>query len=195
MAMTSVKDLPVKLFKSREDWEAWLAKHFNSPAGLWVRLAKKSASLKTVSYQEALEVALCYGWIDGRVQKFDEESWVQKFTPRRAKSIWSKINRTRALVLIKDGRMRPAGLAAIQSARENGRWDTAYDSHRTATPPDDFRKALNKNPKARAFFKTLNSQNRYAVLFRIQTAGKVETRKKRIDKFVQMLAKHEKLYP
>jgi uncharacterized protein YdeI (YjbR/CyaY-like superfamily) len=195
MARTFIKELPVKLFKRREDWEAWLAKHFNSCAGLWVRFARKSASLKTVSYQEALEVALCYGWIDGQAQKFDEESWVQKFTPRRAKSIWSKINRTRALALIKDGRMRPAGLAAIQSARENGRWDAAYDSHRTAAPPDDFQKALDKNPKARAFFKTLNSQNRYSVLFRIQTAGKVETRKKRIDKFVQMLAKQEKLYP
>jgi uncharacterized protein YdeI (YjbR/CyaY-like superfamily) len=195
MAERSDTNLPVKLFKRREDWEAWLAKHFNSPTGIWLRLARKSASLRTLSYQEALEIALCYGWIDGQKHKFDEESWLQKFTPRGPKSIWSKINRARALELIENGRMRPAGLAAIQNARENGRWNAAYDSHSTAVPPDDFQTALNKNPKAGAFFKTLNSQNRYAFLFRIQTAGKVETRKKRIAMYVQMLAKHEKLYP
>jgi uncharacterized protein YdeI (YjbR/CyaY-like superfamily) len=191
----SEKDLPVKLFKDPKAWEAWLAKHFNSSTGLWLRLAKKGAGLQSVSYQEALEVALCYGWIDGQKKSFDEESWLQKFTPRGPKSIWSKINRAKALELIAKGRMRAAGLAAIEKARENGRWEAAYDSHRTAAPPGDFETALNKSPKARAFFAALNSQNRFAILFRIQTARKPETRRKRIDQFIGMLEKHEKLYP
>jgi uncharacterized protein YdeI (YjbR/CyaY-like superfamily) len=192
---TSNKSLPVMLFKHQKAWEVWLSKHLDSSGGVWLRLAKKSAELESVSYQEALEVALCHGWIDGQKQRFDEESWLQKFTPRGPKSIWSKINRAKALELIAQDRMRPAGLAAIERAKENGRWDAAYDSHRTAVPPADFQSALDRNPKAKAFFATLNSQNRYAVLFRIQTAKKAETRQKRIDQFVQMLGKHEKLYP
>ncbi len=182
------------LFKHQEAWEAWLSKHFDSSAGLWLRLARKSANLQSVSYQEALDVALCYGWIDGQKKGYDEESWLQKFTPRRPKSIWSKVNQVKALELIKQGRMQPAGLAAIESAKRDGRWDAAYDSHRTAVPSRDFQEALDKNPKAKAFFATLNSQNRYSILFRIQTAKKVETRQKRIRQFVQMLAKHQKLY-
>ena len=195
MAETPKTDLPVVLFKDQKAWEAWLRKHFASAAGVWLRVAKKSAQLQSVSYQEALEVALCYGWIDGQKKSFDEECWLQKFTPRGPKSIWSKINRAKALDLIEHGQMRPAGLAAIESAKKNGRWDAAYDSHRTAAPPSDFIIALNKDMKAKAFFATLNSQNRYAILFRIQTAKKVETRQKRINQFVEMLAKHEKLYP
>jgi len=188
-------NLSVMLFKHQKAWETWLSKHFDSSTGLWLRIAKKSAQLQSVTYQEALEVALCYGWIDGQKKTYDEGSWLQKFTPRGPKSIWSKINRTKVLELIRLGRMRPAGLAAIESAKENGRWDAAYDSHSTAVPPNDFQKELNKNQKAKAFFATLNSQNRYAILFRIQTAKKVETRQKRIEGFVQMLARHEKLYP
>jgi uncharacterized protein YdeI (YjbR/CyaY-like superfamily) len=148
-----------------------------------------------VSYQEALEVALCYGWIDGQKKSFDEESWLQKFTPRGPKSIWSKINRAKALELIEKGRMQAAGLAAIEKAKENGRWEAAYDSHRTAAPPGDFETALNNSHKAKSFCATLNSQNRFAILFRIQTAKKPETRQKRIDQFIRMLEKHEKLYP
>ena len=192
---TENKSLPVHLFKNAKAWETWLQKHLNSSTGLWIRIAKKSAKLQSVSYQEALEVALCYGWIDGQKRTYDEQSWLQKFTPRGPKSIWSKINRAKALELIRGGRMKSAGLGAIESAKNNGRWDTAYDSHGTAAPPSDFQTALNKNEKANAFFSTLNSQNRYAILFRIQTAKNFETRQKRIQKFVQMLAKHEKLYP
>jgi uncharacterized protein YdeI (YjbR/CyaY-like superfamily) len=191
----SEKDIPVRLFKTPKAWEAWLSKHFNASAGLWLRLAKRATDLQSVSYQEALEVALCYGWIDGQKKSFDEESWLQKFTPRGPKSIWSKINRAKALELIEKGRMRAAGLAAIEQSKENGRWEAAYDSHRTAAPPGDFKAALNKSLKASAFFATLNSQNRYAILFRIQTARKPETRRKRIDQFIRMLEKHEKLYP
>jgi len=181
-------------FKHQKAWETWLSKHFDSSTGLWLRIAKKSAELQSVTYQEAIEVALCYGWIDGQKKPYDERSWLQKFTPRGPKSIWSKINRAKGLELLRLGRMRPAGLAAIVSAKENGRWDAAYDSHSTAVPPSDFQTALNKSPKAKAFFATLNSQNKYSILFRIQTAKKVETRQKRIEKFVQMLAKYEKLY-
>jgi uncharacterized protein YdeI (YjbR/CyaY-like superfamily) len=188
-------NLTVKLFKNQKAWETWLDKHFGSSAGLWLRIAKKSSKLQSVTYQQALEVALCYGWIDGQKQAYDEESWLQKFTPRGPKSIWSKINRTKALELIKLGRMKSAGMAAIENAKNNGRWAVAYDSHSTALPPSDFLAALSKNPKAKAFFGTLNSQNRYAIIFRIQTVRKIETRQKRIQKFVQMLAKHETLYP
>ena len=188
-------DLPVRLFKHPKDWEAWLVKHFDSSAGLWLRLAKKSAKLQSVTYQEALEVALCYGWVDGQKKSYDEETWLQRFTPRGPKSIWSKINRAKALELIEGGHMQAAGFAAIERAKENGRWETAYDSHRTAVPPDDFQEALDKSIKAKSFFATLNSQNRYAILFRIQTAKKVETRQKRIAQFIDMLEKQEKLYP
>jgi uncharacterized protein YdeI (YjbR/CyaY-like superfamily) len=191
----AVADLPVKLFKDQKAWEAWLAGHFDSSAGLWLQLAKKSAGLQSVTYQEALEVALCYGWIDGQKKTYNQESWLQKFTPRGSKSIWSKINRTKALELIESGRMRAAGLAAVENAKENGRWEAAYDSHRTALPSADFQAALDKSPEAGAFLATLNSQNRYAILFRIQTAKKAETRRKRIDQFISMLEKHEKLYP
>ena len=185
----------IKLFKNQKAWEAWLKKNESASSGIWLRLGKKSASLKTVTYQEAVEVALCYGWIDGQSKAFDDESWLQRISPRGPKSIWSKINRSKALVLIKSGRMRPGGLAAIETAKKNGRWKGAYDSHRTATPPADLQKALNKNPGAKSFFTSLDSENRYAVLFRIQTAKKADTRKKKIEKLVEMLAKHEKLHP
>lgn len=183
------------LFKSQRAFEAWLAKHGESSPGIWLRVARKSAQLKSVSHPEALEVALCHGWIDGLRKSHDAESFLQKFTPRRPQSIWSKINRAKALELIEAGRMRPPGLAAIETARKDGRWDAAYDSYRTAEPPEDLESALDANPKAKAFFATLNSQNRYAILFRIQTAKKSETRKKRIDEFIAMLAKHSKLHP
>jgi uncharacterized protein YdeI (YjbR/CyaY-like superfamily) len=195
MTWESKEALPVKLFKTPKAWEVWLARHGTASGGLWLRLAKKAAKLQSVSYPEALEVALCYGWIDGQKKSFDEESWLQKFTPRGSKSIWSKVNRAKALELIEQGRMREAGLAAIESAKANGRWEAAYDSQSTVKPPDDLEVALDKSPAARAFFAALNSQNRYAILFRIQTAKKPETRQKRITQFVQMLEKHEKLYP
>ena len=188
-------DLPMMLFKHQHAWEAWLVKHGGSSTGIWLRFAKKSVTLRSVTYQEALDVALCHGWIDSQAKSYDEESWLQKFTPRGKRSIWSKSNRAKAMDLIENGRMQAAGRAAIERAKENGRWEAAYDSHRTAVPPADLTTALEKHPKANAFFATLNSQNRYAILFRIQTAKKDETRKKRIDQFIRMLEKHEKLHP
>lgn len=189
-----MSDLPVTLFKNQKAWETWLAKHFDSSAGVWLRIAKKDSAEKSVSYQEALDVALCYGWIDGQKQKYDEGSWLQKFTPRGPRSIWSKINRTKALALIDSGRMKPAGLAAIEKAKANGQWESAYDSHRTATVPDYFERELSRNPRAKKFFATLNSQNRYAILWRLQTAKKEETRQKRIEQFIEMLNKGETLH-
>jgi len=146
-------------------------------------------------YAEALEVALCYGWIDGQMKSDSATAWLQKFTPRGKKSTWSKINRQKALALIESGKMKPAGLAEVQRAREDGRWEQAYDSPKSATVPEDLQAALNANARAKAFFATLNGASRYAILFRVQTAKKAETRAKRIQHFIQMLEKHEKLHP
>jgi uncharacterized protein YdeI (YjbR/CyaY-like superfamily) len=193
-AKQSDKDYPVRLFKTQKDWDKFLSKQYDRLAGVWLRFAKKSSKLRSISYQDAVQIALCHGWIDGQVKSYDEDSWIQKFTPRRPKSIWSKINRAKAEELIKAGQMRPAGLAAIEQAKENGRWDSAYDSPKNATIPVDFQKALDKNTNARVFFATLNSQNQYAILFRIQTTRKTKTRLKRIDQFIAMLEQHEKLH-
>jgi len=160
-----------------------------------MRLAKKSSGAASVTYAEAIEVALCHGWIDGQKKPFDERYWLQRFTPRTRTSIWSKINREKALALIASGEMKPFGLEEIERARRDGRWEGAYDSARTAVPPEDFLAALDRNARAKAFFATLDGQNRYAVLFRIQTAKKAETRAKRIRTFVAMLAKRERLHP
>ncbi len=188
-------EFPVKLFKSQKDWAAWLDKNHAKSSGVWVKLARKDAQSKSVTYAEAVEVALCYGWIDGQGKGLDETAWLQKFTPRSPRSIWSKINRTRALELIKSGRMQPAGLAAIELAKKNGRWAAAYDSHSTATVPADLQAALDQNAKAKAFFAALDSANRYAILFRLQTAKKAETRARRLEQFVRMLENHEKIHP
>ena len=196
--MTSTPELlnnmPVKLFKSREDWQRWLDKNHAKSAGVWMQIAKNTGDLKSVSYAEALEIALCYGWIDGQKKSRDETSWLQKFTPRGSRSIWSKINKAKAEKLIKNGHMHPAGLAAIERAKKAGQWEAAYDSHSTATIPADFQAALDQNPKAKVFFATLDSNNRYAMLFRLQTAKKPETRTRRIAQFIGMLEKHEKIY-
>ena len=162
---------------------------------VWLRLAKKASGIPSVSYDEALEVALCYGWIDGQKRSESENCWLQKFAPRSKSSIWSKLNREKVLALIDAGRMKPAGLDEIERAKRNGRWDAAYDSPRRATVPHDFQAALDENPRAKASFAALDSRNRYAVLFRIQTAKKPETRAKRIQQFVQMVEKNEKLHP
>ncbi len=188
-------DLPVLPFAHQGDWIAWLDEHHATSSGVWLRIAKKASKQASVSYAEALEAALCYGWIDGQKKTYDESTWLQKFTPRGAKSLWSKINREKAEALIESGRMQPAGLAAVERARQDGRWDAAYDSHGSATVPSDFQDALDRSPEAKAFFATLNRQNRYAILFRIQTAKKAETRDKRIQQFIRMLELHEKLYP
>ena len=190
-----MNELPILLFETQDAWASWLEEHQAEAPGIWLRLAKKATGIASIDYSQALEVALCYGWIDGQKKGYDESSWLQKFTPRGAKSIWSKINREKAQQLIESGRMKPAGMAAIESAQRDGRWDAAYDSQRVAAVPDDLQVALDGNPAARAFFATLNSRNRYAILFRIQTAKKPETRARRIQEFIAMLERHEKLHP
>jgi uncharacterized protein YdeI (YjbR/CyaY-like superfamily) len=185
---------PVLHFETQPQWADWLAEHHASSPGVWLRLAKKAAALNSVSYAEALDISLCYGWIDGQKKGYDAESWLQKFTPRGPKSLWSKINREKIAALTAAGRMQPAGLLAVERAKQDGRWDAAYDSQRTATVPDDFQAELERNPAASAFFATLNSQNRYAILFRIQTAKTAATRAKRIEQFITMLESGEKIY-
>jgi uncharacterized protein YdeI (YjbR/CyaY-like superfamily) len=186
---------PVRLFKSKQDWVAWLEKNHRKSTGLWLRLAKKDSRLLSVSYKEALEVALCYGWIDGQKKPENDQTWLQRFVPRSSTSIWSKINREKALALIASGEMKAAGREAIENAKKNGRWDAAYDSPSGATVPSDFQAALDSNQRAAAFFKTLNGANRYAVLWRIQIVKKAETRARKIQQLVTMLEKEEKIHP
>jgi uncharacterized protein YdeI (YjbR/CyaY-like superfamily) len=186
---------PILVFRQKNDWVAWLDNNQVTSSGVWLRLAKKASGLKSVSYDEALNVALCYGWIDGQKKPDDEEYWLQAFTPRGKRSIWSKRNREKAMALIDSADMQPAGLAEVERAKEDGRWDAAYDSASRSTVPDDLEAALSKNKRAKSFFETLDSRNRYAILFRVQTAKKAETRTKRIQQFVEMLARNEKLYP
>jgi uncharacterized protein YdeI (YjbR/CyaY-like superfamily) len=181
-------------FSKQKTWADWLRKNHPKSSGVWLKLAKKNSGSPSVSYAEALEIALCYGWIDGQKKSYDESFWLQKFTPRGAKSIWSKINKAKAGELIKSGRMKPAGLKAVERAKQDGRWDAAYDSPSVSTVPPDFQARLNKSAKAKAFFATLNSANRYAILFRIQTAKKAETRARKIEQFIEMLERKEKLH-
>jgi uncharacterized protein YdeI (YjbR/CyaY-like superfamily) len=188
-------ELPILPFERQKDWAAWLDKNHAKVSGVWLKLAKKASGIKSVKYDEALEVALCYGWIDGQKKSYDETTWLQKFTPRGPKSIWSKINTEKALRLIEIGQMKPAGLKAVESARRDGRWDAAYASQSKAVVPDDLQVELDRNAKAKAFFAMLDSRNRYAILHRIHTAKKAETRAKRIEQFVLMLANNEKIYP
>jgi uncharacterized protein YdeI (YjbR/CyaY-like superfamily) len=188
-------EIPVLLFKHRKDWAVWLNKNHAASPGIWMRLARKGSDLTSISYAEALEEALCFGWIDGQKKPSDKQSWLQKFTPRGARSIWSRINREKAQTLIESGRMKPAGLQAIERARQDGRWDAAYDSQGGAIVPSDFQGELDRHSKAKAFFATLNSKNRYAILFRIQTVREAETRARRIRQFIEMLEKNENLYP
>ena len=181
-------------FASRSKWADWVIKQHDKSAGVWLKLAKKDSGLPSVTYDEALDIALCYGWIDGQKKGFDDKYWLQKFTPRGPKSIWSKINTGKAGRLIASGQMKPAGFKAIDAAKADGRWAQAYDSQKNVSVPEDFQAALNKNRKARAFFGTLNSANRYSFLFRIQTAKKAETRAKQIQELVEMLEKNEKFH-
>lgn len=194
--MTTRKpELPIIPFASSDAWEAWLEENHATSDGLWLKIARKGSGLETVSFAEALDVALCYGWIDSQAGGFDERYWLQRFTPRRPRSKWSKRNRARATKLIEEGRMKPAGLREVERARADGRWEAAYDAQSTATVPEDFRRELEKNEEAREFFATLNSANRYAILHRIQDARRPETRARRIEKYVAMLRDQKKLYP
>jgi uncharacterized protein YdeI (YjbR/CyaY-like superfamily) len=193
--MPAQRDLPVMPFRSRDEWEAWLAEHHATSPGIWLKIAKKGSGTPTVSHAEALEAALCHGWIDGQRTRLDDEYFLQRFTPRRPRSRWSRINREKATQLIAAGKMKPAGLREVERAKADGRWDAAYEAQSTATVPDDLLEALESDPQAAAFFSTLDSQNRYAILYRIQDARKPETRARRIDKFVAMLRAGEKLHP
>lgn len=186
---------PVRLFKDRESWASWLARNHSKSSGIWLRLAKKDSGLNSVSYQEALEESLCYGWIDGQKRPENERTWLQPFVPRSEKSIWSQINREKALALMKLGRMQAAGRQAIERAKFNGRWDSAYDSPSRATVPEDFQLALNASPRAMEFFNLLDRANRYAILFRIQNVKRAETCARKIREFITMLEKREKIHP
>lgn len=176
-------------------WNAWLAKQHKSAAAALLVLTKKGVVPATMSYAEALEVALAWGWIDGHKRPLDDQAWIQRFTPRRAKSAWSKINRAKAEALIAAGKMQPAGFAEVERAKQDGRWDAAYDSPKTSQVPDDLAAALAANKKAQAFFATIDATNRYAILYRTQAVKRAETRAAKIDTFVAMLARGETLHP
>jgi uncharacterized protein YdeI (YjbR/CyaY-like superfamily) len=193
--MTDKVELPIIAFTSQQAWEAWLQEYHTETKGVWLKIAKKESGIPSISYAEALESALCYGWIDGQKASFDQQYWLQKFTQRRPKSIWSKVNCDKAIQLIETGRMQSAGLREVELAKADGRWDASYASQSKITIPDDLQRELDNNPQAHEFFATLDSANRYAILFRIQTAKKAETRAARIRKFVDMLANHEKIHP
>ena len=193
--MEALGELQICLFACQGAWEQWLDTHHEQSKGIWVKVARRDSPITTVSYSEALDVALCYGWIDGQKKPYDQDMWLQKFTPRRSASVWSKVNIDKVTQLIASGKMKPSGMKEVDAAKEDGRWDAAYESQRNFTVPDDFQQELEKNPQARAFFETLNRHNRYAMCYRIQTAKKPETRKSRIDKFVEMLTNNQKLHP
>lgn len=189
------KQLPVLSFKTSSQWGKWLAKHHALSNGVWLQIQKKATGQPSVTYAEALDVALCYGWIDGQKKRHDEQSWLQKFTRRRPKSIWSKKNITHVERLIKAGKMKKPGLEAINAAKADGRWETAYDSVSTSQIPEDFLKALSRNKKAQAFFQSLNKTNLFSIAFRLQTAKKPETREKRMKIILEMMAKGQKFHP
>jgi uncharacterized protein YdeI (YjbR/CyaY-like superfamily) len=192
--MSKQQSQPTKKFESEKAWQTWLANNHDKSNGVWLMFAKKNADQQTVTYAEALYVALCYGWIDGQKKSHDEPYWMQKFVPRQAKSVWSKKNIEHTERLIKEGKMQPAGLKAIETAKANGTWEKAYDAQSKMTVPEDFLKALQQNKKANAFFKTLNRTNLFSIVFRLQTAKKEETRQKRITKIIEMLDKEKKFH-
>jgi uncharacterized protein YdeI (YjbR/CyaY-like superfamily) len=192
--MTKPEDPAAVFFASPTEWEAWLAEHHADSDGVWVKIAKKDAGIDSVRYPEVLDIALCFGWIDARREALDERYFLQRFTPRRARSNWSRINRDKAERFIAAGRMRPAGLAEVERARADGRWEAAYEGQRTSTVPEDLQRELDARPRAKAFFEQLDSQNRYAILYRLQDAKRPETRARRLAKFVAMLEAGEKIH-
>jgi uncharacterized protein YdeI (YjbR/CyaY-like superfamily) len=187
-------DLPILPFESAADWKRWLERQHKSARGMWMKLARKGSGIPSVDRAEAVDGALCYGWIDGQGRSFDEHYYLIKFTPRGGRSVWSKINRVKVQMLIEQALMKPAGLAEVERAQRDGRWDAAYDSPRTASVPDDLAAALNAHPRARASFAELNAANRYAILWQLQTAKKAETRARRISRFIDMLERGETLH-
>jgi uncharacterized protein YdeI (YjbR/CyaY-like superfamily) len=187
-------DFPTLFFSSSAECEAWLAGNHAESDGIWVKIAKKGSGIASVRYPEVLEIALCFGWIDGQRRALDEDHFLQRLTPRRGRSRWSKINRGKAEALIAAGSMRPAGLAQVEAAKSDGRWDAAYEGQAGATVPDDLQAALDASPAAAEFFAGLDSQNRYAILYRLQDAKRAETRERRLRKFVGMLERGEKIH-
>jgi uncharacterized protein YdeI (YjbR/CyaY-like superfamily) len=187
-------DLPILLFTSPAELEAWLEENHAGAAGLWLKIAKKDSGVASVTYAEALELALCFGWIDSQKRGFDEKHFLQRFTPRRPRGKWSKINREKAEGLIAAGAIRPAGLAEVEAAKADGRWEAAYAGQRTAEVPVDLQRELDGNEAARKFFAALDGANRYAILYRLEDAKKPETRARRLRKFVGMLERGEKIH-
>ena len=183
-----------RLFKTAKAFESWLKKQHATCDGLWLQIARKGADEPSVTYAEAIEIALCWGWIDGQKKGLDDQHFLQRFTPRRARSLWSKVNVAKCAALVEAGRMQPSGQAQIDAAKADGRWQAAYDGARTSSVPDDLQAALDANPAARAFFATINASNRYAVLWRVQTAVKPETRARRIAQLVDMLGRDETVH-
>lgn len=192
--MSRSKNTSIKAFPTQQKWREWLDKNHAASNGLWVRIFKKASGKKTVTHQQALDEALCFGWIDGQRNKHDEVSFLQKFTPRRPRSLWSKRNRENVERLIKEKRMMPAGFSEIEKARKDGRWDNAYDSPKNMEVPADFLKELKKNKEAYEFFKTLNKTNKFAIAFRLHTAKRPETRERRMKQFLELMERGEKLF-
>ena len=187
-------EMPILLFATPAELEAWMEKEGGGSDGVWLKIAKKGSGVRSVSYAEALEVALCFGWIDSQKRTLDERHFLQRFTPRRPRGRWSRINRGKAEELIEAGRMRPAGLAEVEAAKADGRWDAAYEGQRTAEVPADLRRELEARPAARDFFARLDSANRYAIVYRLSEAKRPETRERRLRKFVEMLERGEKIH-
>ena len=188
-------DLPVLEFGSQAAWESWLDAHHAAAPGAWLKIAKKGSGAETVTYAEALEAAICYGWIDGQKDRLDDVHWLQRFTPRKPRGRWSRINTDQATELIKAGRMRPAGQREVELAQADGRWEAAYEGQRAMTVPGDLERELAGNEAAREFFATLSGVNRYAILYRIGSVKRPETRARKIAQYVAMLAEHKTLYP
>ncbi|MCB9235812.1 MAG: YdeI/OmpD-associated family protein [Bacteroidia bacterium] len=191
--MTKPTPLPTLEFKTPASFETWLEKNHTQTSGFWLKIFKKGSGQETITYAEALDVALCYGWIDGQKQSYDDQAWLQKFSPRRAKSIWSKVNIGHVERLIGAGRMKTAGFAEIERAKADGRWEKAYEPSSKMTIPDDFLQELSKNQEAETFFKTLNKTNLFMIGFKLQSAKKPETRSKRMREIIDKLARGEKL--
>jgi uncharacterized protein YdeI (YjbR/CyaY-like superfamily) len=186
--------LPTLTFASPKDWERWLEANHDA-GGVWIKMAKKGSGIASVTHAEALEIALCFGWIDGQRKGLDDQFFLQRFTPRRPRSNWSRINREKAELLIAAGRMRPSGLAEVERARADGRWEAAYEPQSTARVPDDLQRELDARPDVERFFASLDSRNRYAILYRLQDAKRPETRARRLAEFVAMLEEGRKPYP
>jgi uncharacterized protein YdeI (YjbR/CyaY-like superfamily) len=184
----------IRGFKTRKDFSAWLEKNHKISPAIWVRIAKKGSRIKSITYAEGVDVALCYGWIDAQKLPENETAWLQRFMPRRPRSIWSRINREKALGLIANGQMNQAGLLEIERAKKDGRWEAAYESQAGASAPPDFEEELDRHPRAKEFFRSISAANRYAIIWRLQTAKKAETRAKRMRSFIEMLEKGETLH-